>query len=131
MYIKDYDSWIKVKQRLEAEKRKVHIRAGEIRWVAFGVNIGSEIDGKGASFTRPGLILHVVGSHLALVVPMSTKVHDIAGYIPFDWKDQRYALCVHQIRVISQKRILARKGRVSIRRLTIVKDKVAQFFSLH
>jgi hypothetical protein len=51
MYVKDYDNWMKVKTRIEAEKREVHIRAGEIRWVAFGVDIGSEIDGKGVSFS--------------------------------------------------------------------------------
>jgi hypothetical protein len=62
---------------------------------------------------------------------MSTKVRNIAGYVPFEWKGARNALCVHQLRVVSQKRILARKGRVSVRRLAAVKNTVAQFFSLN
>lgn len=127
-YKKDFDAWNNVKKRLEQEKRKVYIRAGEIRWVAFGVNLGSEIDGKGVSFTRPALILHVIGSHLALVIPMSTKIKNIAGYISFEWKGSMAALCIHQIRIVSQKRVLARKGRISQNRLNIIKKEITKFF---
>ena len=106
----------------------MHIRAGEIRWVAFGVNVGSEIDGKGVSFTRPALIAHVIGSHLALVVPLSTSVKEIAGYIPFEWKGKTIALCVHQTRIVSQKRVLSRKGRIANSRLKKAKNEIAKFF---
>src|ERR1700679_1101588 len=103
MYVKDFNTWNTVKQRINGEARTVTMRAGEIRWVSFGVNVGSEIDGKGASFARPALIVHVIGSKLALIVPMTTKVRDIPGYIPFVWRDKTNALCLHQMRVISQK----------------------------
>jgi len=46
MYFKNFDKWSEVKKRVEKKERKVNIRAGEIRWVVFGVNVGSEIDGK-------------------------------------------------------------------------------------
>ena len=130
MYFKDFDGWNLVKKRLDKEDRKVYIRAGEIRWVAFGVNVGSEIDGKGISFTRPALVIHVIGSHLALVVPMSTKMKKVAGYVPFEWKDAISALCIHQIKIVSQKRILSRKGKVSNQRLKNIKSEVIKFFSL-
>jgi len=130
MYLKDFDSWNLVKKRLNEENCKVYIRAGEIRWVAFGVNVGSEIDGKGIPFTRPALIIHVIGSHLALVLPMSTKIKDIAGYIPFEWKGVVGALCIHQIKIVSQKRILSRKGKVSDQRLENIKSEITKFFSL-
>lgn len=92
MYFKDFDKWNKVKKRINQEERKVNIRQGEIRWIAFGVNVGSEIDGKGETFTRPGLVIHVIGSHLALVVPMSTKVKEIAGYVSFEWQGKITAM---------------------------------------
>jgi len=130
MYFKDFDAWFGVKKRIESEDRKVYIRAGEIRWIAFGVNVGSELDGKGDSFTRPGLVVHVIGSHLALVIPLSTKVKDIAGYMPFEWKNKTTALCIHQIRIVSQKRVLSRKGRISSNRLLAVKEEIKRFFSL-
>lgn len=129
MYQKDFDSWHAVKKRIEAEEQKVYIRTGEIRWIAFGVNIGSELDGKGDSFTRPGLIIHVIGSRLALVVPMSTKKKDIPGYVSFEWRGHITALCIHQLRIISQKRVLSRKGRISDNRLKHIKAEIKQFFS--
>jgi|SRR3989344_1487973 len=129
MYYKDFDAWNSVKKRMEEERHQVYIRAGEIRWVAFGVNIGSEIDGKGVSFTRPALVLHVIGSHLALIIPMSTKVKNISGYISFEWKGSVVALCIHQIKIVSQKRLLARKGKISHKRLIEIKKEVAKFFA--
>lgn len=130
MYFKNFDGWNLVKKRLNEEDHKVYIRAGEIRWVAFGVNVGSEIDGKGVSFTRPALVVHVIGSHLALVAPMSTKMKDIAGYIPFEWKGVTSALCIHQIKIVSQKRILSRRGKVSNQRLKNIKLQISRFFAL-
>lgn len=129
MYVKDFDKWNEVKKQTDTNDAKVYIRAGEIRWMSFGVNVGSEMDGKGESFTRPGLVLHVIGSHLAFVAPLSTKIKEAVGYFPFEWKGTTTALCIHQVRVISQKRILSRKGRISEDRLKAIKSEIAKFYS--
>lgn len=129
MYFKEFDKWNEVKKQINKKDREIYIRAGEIRWVSYGVNVGSEIDGKGESFTRPALILHVIGSHLTLVAPLSTRVKEVAGYIPFDWKGETTALCIHQIRIISQKRILSRKGRISEDKLKATKNKIKEFYN--
>jgi len=129
MYSKDFDAWTTVKKRIHEEERTVNIRKGEIRWVSFGVNVGSEIDGKGVSFARPALIAHVIGSRLALVVPITSKMKDFAGYVPFAWKDKENALCIHQMRIVSQKRILHRLGRISTNRLREYARKIANFYS--
>jgi len=130
MYIKDFDSWNQVKKRIQGETRHIAMRKGEIRWTSCGINLGSEIDGKGVSFTRPALILHVVGSELALTIPLSSKRKDIAGYIAFEWKGKTMSLCIHQMRIMSQKRILDRIGRVSENRLDEIKSTVKEFYSL-
>ena len=130
MYFKDFDKWNSVKKHIHSEERKISTRAGEIRWVSCGINVGSEIDGKGESFTRPMLIIHVVGSVLALVIPLSTKIKDIVGYIPFEFQGKKVSLCIHQMRTISQRRILARKGRISGKRLAWVKSEIKKFFAL-
>ena len=130
MHFKDFDKWNSVKKRIHADEIKVNIRASEIRWITCGVNVGSEIDGKGESFTRPALIVHVVGSVLALVIPLSTKIKDVAGYIPFEFQGKQVSICVHQMRIIAQRRILARKGRISDKRLKQVKTEIKKFFAL-
>ena len=130
MYFKDFDKWNAVKKRIHADERKVSIRAGEVRWVSCGVNVGSEIDGKGESFTRPALIVHVVGSVLALVAPLSTKTKAVAGYVPFEFQGKQISICAHKIRVISQRRILSRKGKISDKRLAKVTKEIKKFFAL-
>lgn len=100
MYIKNFEDWGFVKKRLDAENRKVSICSGEIRWMSIGINVGSEIDGKGVSFTRPGLILHVIGSSLALVIPFITKIKNVPGYFAFSLKDGTISLCIHQMRIL-------------------------------
>jgi len=130
MHSKDFDAWNKVKKRVEQENRKIYIRSGEIRWISTGVNIGSEIDGKGVSFTRPALIIHTIGSYLTLIVPMSTSVKKVAGYIPFEWEGKTTALCIHQMRIVSQKRVLSRIGRISDKRLVEIKKAIRKFFSI-
>ena len=131
MYFKDFDRWNLVKKHINQTNLTTHIRAGEIRWTSFGVNIGSEIDGKGNSFTRPVLIIHVIGSHLALVVPMSTKLKSVPGYVPFIWKDTITSLCIHQVKIISQKRFLSRKGKISEIKLKAIKAEIVEFYFLN
>jgi len=130
MYIKTFDDWNNTKKRIHKEKRGAHVRDGEIRWASIGINIGSEIDGKGNSSTRPVLIIGVVGSILALVVPLSTKLKKRTGYFIMDWKGDRVAFCIHQTRVISQRRILHHMGRMSQKKLSIVKNQIVAFFNL-
>ncbi len=129
MYIKNHDAWNESKKRFDSDDRKISIRAGEIRWAAIGVNVGSEIDGKGDSFTRPVLVVHVIGSFLALVIPLTTKVKETAGHYQFEWKGVTNALCIHQMRIVSQKRVLSRKGKISPSRLREIKTLIKDFYS--
>ncbi len=129
MYIKQFDAWNQVKQKIDDGPDEINIREGEIRWIVSGVNVGGEMDGKGIFFTRPGLIVHVLGRYLALVIPMSTQVKTLPGYVPFLWQGRMVALCLNQMRVISLKRILSRQGRISESRLAAVKVEIANFFS--
>jgi mRNA interferase MazF len=130
MYFKQFDTWNNTKKLIEDETRTINIREGEIRWVSFGVNVGSEIDGKGVSFTRPALVVHVIGSRLALVVPLSTKLKKLPGYLPFMFKGQEVSMCFHQLRVVSQKRIYSRMGKVSESKLDEYKAVLKYFFAL-
>ena len=130
MYYKDFDKWNLVKQRINTEEHNISIRAGEVRWVSLGVNIGSEMDGKGISFTRPALIINISGSSFALIVPMSTKIHDKPGYLPMTFNNRQVALCIHQTKVVSQKRIFSRLGRISDTKLKEYKNHIKHFFAL-
>jgi len=130
MYVKDFDQWNIVKKRIQIERRKVYFRSGEVRWCAVGVNLGSEIDGKGESFTRPVLVLHVIGANLVLIVPLTTKNKHYPGYFPFEFQGRQHSLCIHQIKIVSSKRLLKRKGKVTKNRLRDVRTMVNSFYKL-
>ncbi len=130
MYFKDFDKWNHLKKQINKKSDDALIRVGEIRWVVLGINVGSEIDGKGQSFSRPVLIIHVIKDRLALIAPLSTKIKTAVGYIPFEWHNSKNILCLNQIKIISQKRILGRKGRIPIKRLKAIKKAIIQFYSL-
>jgi mRNA-degrading endonuclease toxin of MazEF toxin-antitoxin module len=131
MYHKNFEDWSKVKQRVNEADPKPYVRAGEVRWAAVGVNVGSEIDGKGAGrYTRPVLVLDTVGSHLALVIPLSTKKPDRPGYFPITVKDRDVSLCALHMKSISQQRLYDRVGKISRHKLQIAKEQAKTFWRL-
>ena len=129
MHIKDFNAWNEDKKAVDA-RNSVRVRAGEVRWLSMGVNVGSEIDGKGARFTRPALIVHCIGDKLALILPLTTSDKRIPGYLPFEWKDRRDNLCLHQMKIVSTKRLLNRVAKVSDAKLKTVKNAIAKFYDL-
>jgi mRNA interferase MazF len=130
MHNKDYRKWSEVKANLNVSSDNIYIRAGEIRWVAIGVNVGSEIDGKGVSFTRPCLILHVIGGSLALVIPFTSKNKaNKQFYKNILLQHFNSNLCLSQIRVVSQKRIFKRLKKVPAREFIDIKREVFEFYS--
>jgi mRNA interferase MazF len=130
MHKKDFDSWNKTKKDVNENEDKPFIRKREIRWAVLGVNVGSEIDGKDRSFTRPVLIIDIIGKTTALIVPITSVHKDIPGRYRFEWKGNDNSLCVNQLRVISTKRILDRKGKVSEKKLQDAKEKIKKFYRL-
>lgn len=128
---KDFEQWGKEKARLHDTGKGPFLRPGDVRWSAIGVNVGSEIDGKGEGrYTRPVLILDVFGKHLALVAPLSTKLHKHPGYLHFEIGGRTTAICIHQVRVLSQKRIFDRTHKLSDSRLQQVRHAVRTFWHL-
>ena len=130
MYIKYFDAWFKIKKDINKSEEDISINAGDVRWASLGVNIGSEIDGKGKSFTRPVIILKVIGNNLALILPMSTKLKgDVPGYLKILLKEKEVSVCLSQIRVISQKRIFLRIAKISENKFKNIKKEVNNFYN--
>lgn len=130
-YFKDFDDWINTKKRVNNEERPHSAKIGDVRWASIGVNVGSEIDGKGkGSHTRPVLVIGTAGKNVALIVPFTTKLHQRPGFMYFPVNDKDMSLCVHQVRVVSQKRLLKRIAHVADTRVEEVKQTVSQFWNL-
>lgn len=130
MYLKQFDVWAEDKKVINSKSHNHQVRPSEVRWASIGVNIGSEIDGKNKGFTRPVLVISMSGPDLCLVVPLSTKLKDVSGYMAMDINKERVSICIHQIRVISKKRIYGRISKISKNKLDLVKDKIKVYYRL-
>jgi mRNA interferase MazF len=99
----EYNNWNEIKKTTHKADSLIKIRAGEIRWCRFGINIGNEIIGKGSTFHRPVLILKKFSGDVFLGLPLTTKEHD------GDWYHKIIHEGITQTIILNQGRILDRK----------------------
>jgi mRNA-degrading endonuclease toxin of MazEF toxin-antitoxin module len=108
--VKDFDSWNEIKKKTENEERRFY-KVREIWWCRFGLNIGTEQNGKDKWFTRPCVILIGFGPDSCLVVPTttSTREHRVRISIgKIEGKDAKANLS--QIRIIDTRRLEKKIG---------------------
>lgn len=107
--MKRFLEWIGLKERLD---RSAHIppfvSEREIWWVSFGENVGSEINGKSALFSRPGLILKKLTHNFFLVAPTTSQKREGSWYVPLKIGGKEMFICLHQIRSIDSRRLSTR-----------------------
>lgn len=83
----------------------------EIWWCRFGVNIGTEQDGKGKLYLRPCIILRGFGSDACMIVPLTTSSREHVLRIPIGKIEKEEAKAnISQIRVIDTRRLVEKIG---------------------
>jgi mRNA interferase MazF len=82
----------------------------DLWWISFGENIGTEINGKSDTFSRPGIILKKISRESYLVAPTTSQNKIGTWYIQIQHNEKFICICLHQIRVIDYRRILNRIG---------------------
>jgi len=110
-YIKDFDSWNHLKNRINDRKiSKLFYKEKEIWWSSLGVNVGTEMDGKNDSFERPVLVLKKINKNQFFAAPMTTKIKKGRLYFKLSLKDADVTttrfICLAQVRIMSSKRLL-------------------------
>ena len=70
---KEFDHWNGQKKAINEADERLYFREGEVWWVHLGANIGFEIDGKQADFSRPVLILKKYNKYSFLAMPLTTN----------------------------------------------------------
>ena len=108
---KNFDKWNIEKKKIEnrnIDNPKIMFNDREIWWCTFGINIGTEQDGKGKNFERPVLILRKFNKYMFLGIPLTTKKKDLN--LPFYFKligaKVESIAILSQIRLFSSKRLL-------------------------
>ena len=125
---KDFDKWNKIKKSTNAELPRLYT-VREIWWCRLGVNVGTEQDGKGDWFVRPGVILRGFGPDACLVVPLTTssRVHSLR--VPVGLIEGVDACAnLSQIRVLDTRRLEAKMGFLNTEMFVILRKAARKLF---
>lgn len=114
MFIKDFESWSKVKQELDKSKRRPTFKEREIWWCNIGMNIGYEIFGKDDKFWRPVLVLAKYSRNTFFGLPLTSTIkHDNKYFFPINFKNRGGSILLGQGRTLSSKRLSNIMGSIS------------------
>jgi len=125
---KHFEEWINLKERLHFGKKMPRIREGEVWWCSFGENIGVEINGKSARFTRPVLIMKKLSGLGFMGIPLTSQEKTGSWYATFVFLGKREFAALCQARVMSVSRLHSKMGELPASDLNIVKQ---AFFRLY
>jgi mRNA-degrading endonuclease toxin of MazEF toxin-antitoxin module len=134
----DFVKWIKVKVKVHLKDNTLlSYKEREIWWANFGLNVGSEQNGKNEDFERPVLVLRKFGHSLFWAVPLTSKPEERPYKLAFDYKDyfinitgdliitdKNGFLVLNQMRALSSKRLIRKLGVVEEENFNMIKDKI-------
>lgn len=128
--MKNFDDWNAQKKDLDSLKRDILFKEGEIWWCAVGLNIGSEVYGKGKDFQRPVLILKKLTRDSCIVLPITTQSKDGTWYHHLQIHGENRWVMMHQIRIISSNRLSKRQTSLFVGQFEQLKKSVAFLLGL-
>jgi len=123
---KNFDEWNSLKKKLNKLGKSPFFNEREIWWCSIGFNIGTEMYGKGKTFTRPVLILTKYSKDSFLGVPLSTKIKDRFGYYKFSFEEAEICAALHDIKKIDGKRLGKKMGKLSEAKFKNIKNELCK-----
>ena len=123
--MKDFDKWNTIKKKTE-DKNRPRVLLGSLFWCKFGINIGTEYDGKNEDFRRPCIILKKFSNESILIAPLTTKEHKGDWYYLLEFHNKRQFVILNQIKTIDPKRLDQYIGRISENKIKIIINKITE-----
>lgn len=107
--MKNFNDWNKLKIKIDKIGNFPHPKVGKIWWCKIGVNVGSEILGKGREFTRPVFVINDDGNESCICVPLSSKLKVSKYSCVINTVDGKvHTASVYQIKNIDKRRFKAK-----------------------
>ena len=111
--MKKFLEWIGLKEQLHKKEHEPPlVSKGEIWWASIGENVGSEINGKSALFSRPVIIFKKLSHGFYLIIPTTTQIRVGSWYVGFRQQGKDMVACLHQIKTIDYRRLSSKLGRL-------------------
>lgn len=112
-YEKDFDTWNRIKKKIDKNRQVPSFMEKEVWWSYAGVNIGSEEDGKGKQFLRPVYILKKINSRTFIGIPLSSVLREDISHMCFYFNYDFNTALIGQIKLYDKKRLYKNIGVVS------------------
>jgi mRNA interferase MazF len=90
----------------------LHERQQTLWWASVGENVGSEINGKSALFSRPVPIYKKLSHGFYFVIPTTSQSKEGSWFVRIRYKDKPMIACLHQARAIDYRRLSSRLGQL-------------------
>lgn len=121
--MKNFDDWNRKKIKIDKNTNFNHPKEKEIWWCSIGVNVGSEVFGKGYDYTRPVLVINAEGSESFIGIPLTSKVKNKKYSCIIQTDDGvLHTALLYQIRSFDKRRLTERKYVLSENEYAKIKD---------
>ena len=127
-YVKFIQAWCKLKILLWNKQSRAIFKERDIWWCKIGVNIGEELYGKGATFTRPVLVFKKFTSNSFLGLPLTKQAKKGSWYVEITMHGKINWVILNQARVFDKKRFSTKIGTLDDEDCMKVKEKVLDFY---
>jgi len=126
---KRFSEWMDLKRRIdENDPKPPFISEGDLWWCATGENVGVEINGKGAKFSRPVVVFKKFGRLGFFGIPVTTRSVTGSWYAAFRHKDVLENAVLTQGRFFSNKRVYEKLGALDDTDFKNIKEAFARLF---
>jgi len=117
-----------LKIKLWTKDGRIVFRQGDIWWCSLGFNIGEEIFGKGAKFTRPVLIFKKFTANSFMGLPLTTQGRNGSWYVEINTGGVKRWVLLNQARILDKKRLTIKISSISKADFERVKRKFIEFY---
>lgn len=112
--MKDFYNWNKKKIKIDSYKWFKHTKGKEIWWCSVGVNVGTEIYGKGKVFARPVVVLNSEVSESFVGIPLTSKIKNGKYCCIIRVTDNKISTAlIYQIRNFDKRRLIKKISDIS------------------
>lgn len=123
-YVKDFDGWNTIKQRINDKETFPTVNQREIWWASLGVNVGNEEDGKGEIYSRPVLVIRKFDRFVFLGVPLTTQVKDKWHYHKIHLHGKEQCVMLMQMKLFDVRRLTSTLGKLSQTQFDAIRAKL-------
>ncbi|MBQ8996964.1 type II toxin-antitoxin system PemK/MazF family toxin [Candidatus Saccharibacteria bacterium] len=126
---RDYKTWMPIKSEINNRQKFRTFSEWQVWWVAVGENVGSEINGKGAYYLRPAIVLKKSSKLSFLGIPLTTQAHEGYGFVKFMFKGKESYAVLNQLRTFSVFRLVRKKGELDDSDITLIRQRLKEFLN--